>query len=150
MWYLQHLLYYIYLRCSKESLNKQKITLNSFIFLFVVLGTILNFFLAWALAVVKIKIKCIVRCSVRYCSPCKWKTLPFFLQDLQFPSSRDFLWGTANSAAKEACCFHWCFVSEKLVDSDTHVQRIGVLCLLEEKPPSYASTSAIRRFIYFN
>lgn len=71
-----------------------------------------------------------MRCSVRYCSACKWKALPFFLQDLQFPSARDFLWGTANPATKEACCFHWLFVSEKLVFSDTHVRRIWFLCLL--------------------
>lgn len=104
-----------------------------FIFLLAVLGSTLEFW--WpiiALYVAKIKIKCTVRCSVRY-SARKWKALPFFLQDLQFPSAWDFLWGTANPAAKEACCFHWFFVSQKLVFSDTRVRRILLLCLLDEE-----------------
>lgn len=104
-----------------------------FIFLLAVLGSTLEFW--WpiiALYVAKMKIKCTVRCSIRY-SACKWKALPFFLQDLQFPSAWDFLWGTANPAAKEACCFHWFFVSQKLVFSDTRVRRILLLCLLDEE-----------------
>lgn len=102
-----------------------------FIFLLVVLGSTFEFW--WpiiALYLAKIKIKCTVSCSVRYYSAHKWKALPFFLQDLQFPSAWDFLWGTANPAAKEACCFHWFFVSQKLLFSDTHVRRILLLCLL--------------------
>ena len=105
-----------------------------FIFLLAVLGATLEFW--WpiiALYLANVKTKCTVRCSVRYYSARKWEALPFFLQDLQFPSARDFLWGTANSAAKEACCFHWVFVSQKPVFSDTHVRRILLLCLLDEE-----------------
>lgn len=94
-----------------------------------------------------------MRCSVRYRSACKWKALPFFLQDLQFPSARDFLWGTANPAAKEACCFHWLFCFWK-TSIQWHPCPENLTPLLAKGKGSfcYAGVSVISRcnFFFFN